>query len=276
MRRFRLGLILALLVAPLSLSAQSISEGKNGNAVKDYSTLAGCTDGTNQRAQKCSATGSPIVTVGTGATDLGKAEDGTPANGETGVEVFGIHRAAPTASATTAGKFGPAHINLANGAWYTEPLGSTARVCVAITPDTNAFGVGDIVGPAAGASGLLTFANAFKAVVLSGIVTSVEVTNTEIDGIAFGLTLFSADPTGSTVAANGPLTVVAADLQKVVGSYSVADGVAYATTELYQAQGIAKPVDGATTSLFGILRTTGAPTWAAAQTVNVCLTIVQD
>lgn len=156
------------------------------------------------------------------------------------------------------------------------PVSSTKRVCAAIVPDTNAFSAGEIVGPASSASGLLTFANIFRNDVYSGTITSIEVTNTEIDGIAFVLTVFSANPSASTVAANAALTVAAADLQKVAGSFSVADGVAWATTELYQAAGLARPVDGSSNTLYAILRTTGAPTWAAAQTVNVCLTVIQD
>lgn len=217
------------------------------------------------------------ITPGTGATSLGKAEDALHASGDTGVQILGTVRTAPSAATSaTAGDYAPPNIDSVTGGFYTVPASSTVRVCAAITPDTGAFGANDIIGPAGGASGLLTFANIFKSVILSGILQSIEVTNTEIDGIAFNLTLFSADPTGSTVAANGPLTVVAADLQKVIGSYSIADGVAYATTELYQAQALAKAIDGASSSLYGILRTTGAPTWAAAQTVNVCITVVQD
>lgn len=215
------------------------------------------------------------ITPGTGATDLGKAEDGTPANGETGVEVFGIHRASPTASATTAGKFGPAHINLANGAWYADLIASTSRVCVTITPDTNIFAASDIVGPAAGASGLLTFANVFRAVTLAGLLSNATVVNSEVDGIAFDMCLFNADPSASTVAANGPFTLNAADKQKLLGCFSVSDGRAFAAYEEYQAQPNVK-LKSASTSLYAILRTTGAPTWAAAQTVDVCLTVDQD
>lgn len=153
---------------------------------------------------------------------------------------------------------------------------SVVRVCSAITPDTNAFAAGDIVGPAGGASGLLTFANAFRANILSGILQNIEVTNTEVDGIAFNLCLFTASPAASTVASNGALAVPAADLQKWLGCYSVSSGTALAATEIYSASGLALAIEAAGTSLYAVLRTTGAPTWAAAQTVNVCVDILQD
>lgn len=217
------------------------------------------------------------VTPGTSATSLGKAEDAATASGHVGVGILGVVQTAPAAAGSiTANDYTFPNIDSATGGFYVVPSTSTARVCAAITPDTAAFQAGDIVGATGGVSGLLTFANIFKAVNLSGILTSIEVTNTEIDGIAFNLTLFSADPTGSTVASNGALTIVAADLQKWLGTFSVSDGVAVASTELYQAQGLSKAIKGASTSLYAILRTTGAPTWAAAQTVNVCLTVIQD
>jgi hypothetical protein len=213
----------------------------------------------------------------TAASGILKAEDSATASGHNGVGILGVVQTAPNAGgSTTAGDYTFPNLDSATGGWYTNPVGNTARVCAAITPDTNAFAANDIVGPAAGASGLLTFASALRAVMLSGILQSIEVTNTEIDGIAFDFCLFTADPSGSTVAANGALTLVAADLQKLVGCFPVADGRAFATTEAYQAQGVNMSVKAAATSVFGLLRTTGAPTWAAAQTVNVCLTFVQD
>lgn len=157
-----------------------------------------------------------------------------------------------------------------SGNLQTFVTSATARVCVAITPDTSAYAANDIVG------GKLTFASAFRSNINSGILQSIEVTNTEIDGIAFNFCLFNADPTGSTVADQGGATIVAADLQKLIGCWGVSDGSAFAATELYQAKGVNQAVDAAATGVYGILRTTGAPTWAAAQTVNVCIDILQD
>lgn len=153
---------------------------------------------------------------------------------------------------------------------------NTKRVCVAITPDTAAFAASDIVGPSGGASGLLTFPNAFRAGINSGLLQNVQVTNTEIDGIAFSLCLFTDNPAASTVASNGPLTVPAADLQKWLGCYSISAGVALVTTEMYSASGLGVAIEAANTSFYAVLRTTAAPTWAAAQTVNVCADILQD
>lgn len=320
MRVFKISLILALLVAPFSLNAQSISEGKNGNAVKAYSVLAGCSDGTNQRAQKCSSTGAPLMAsdktedaahasgdtgslslsvrsdnaASSAGTDgdyaailtdaLGKlwvtgsmAEDVASAGGDIGMVTHAVRDDALAANAGVSldGDYLPLRTDNI-GALWTDSVGSTSRVCASIVPDTNAFAANDIVGPPAGASGLLTFASIFRTSVNSGILTHVSVVNSEIDGIAYDLCIFNADPSGSTVAANGPFTLVSADRQKLIGCFGVAEGRAFAAYEMYQVSNVNMAVDAAATSLYAILRTTGAPTWAAAQTVDVCLTVIQD
>lgn len=156
------------------------------------------------------------------------------------------------------------------GSQWVDVQGFTTRVCVAITPDTAAYAANDIVG------GLQTFASLLRTGVNSGILQNIEITNTEIDGIPFNVCIFNANPSGSTVADQGPATIVAADLQKLIGCVSVADGRSFVTTELYQAQNVGLAVDAAATSLYAIVRTTGIPTWAAAQTLNVCLTVLND
>jgi len=111
-------------------------------------------------------------------------------------------------------------------------------------------------------------------VTLAGLLSNATVVNSEVDGIAFDMCLFNADPSASTVAANGPFTLNVADKQKLLGCFSVSDGRAFAAYEEYQAQPNVK-LKSASTSLYAILRTTGAPTWGAA-TVDVCLTVDQD
>lgn len=195
-------------------------------------------------------------------------EDSPSSSGMTGIIPLSKRTDTPTTSAGTDGDF--AYINSdANGALYTKSTGLTKKVCVAITPDTSAYAANDIVG------GKLTFASLFTTPNYTGTITSVEVTNTEIDGIAWDLCFFSADPTGSTVADQGALTLVAADLQKAK-CVSVSDGRAFAATSLYQAQSLGLAMTSTTGTIYAVLRTTGTPTWAAAQTVNVCTTAIND
>lgn len=153
---------------------------------------------------------------------------------------------------------------------WTKPVGDTARVCVAITPDTSAYAANDIVG------GKKTFASVFRTDINSGTLQSVEVTNSEVDGIAFDLCLFNADPTASTVADQGALTVAAADKQKWVGCVEISEAKTFTGGDAYVAENLGKVIDASATSLYGVLRTKGAPTWAAEQVVNVCITVLRD
>ena len=61
------------------------------------------------------------ITPGTGATDLGKAEDAVHASGDTGVFVLGVRNDALAALATTDGDYAPLQVD-ANGGLFLAPL----------------------------------------------------------------------------------------------------------------------------------------------------------
>lgn len=214
---------------------------------------------------------------GSGADGLLKSEDAASADGDAGVAVYGkVYTTVTSSAVSTIGDYSPAHISSTIGGYYVDPVASTARVCTAITPDTNAYAAGDAVLGAGPITDPLTLASVFRTNVNSGTLTSIDITNTEVDGIAWDVCLFTADPTASTTTDNAAMAVAAADLQKWLGCIPVTVNTAGAATEIYSARNINLLIDGASTSLYIVPRTTGAPTWAAAQTVNVCLTFAQD
>jgi hypothetical protein len=153
---------------------------------------------------------------------------------------------------------------------WAAPYGSSVSICAAVvTPDTSAYAAGDIVG------GKLTFSNPFRDT-YSGLVQGIRVANTEIDSIAWTLCLFDANPTGSTLADQGAPTIPIADLDNV-RCYSVSAATSFAASQIFQADGLASSINGSGSNvLYGILITSGAPTWAAGQSVKVCLDIVQN
>jgi hypothetical protein len=65
--------------------------------------------------------GTWTVTVGTGATDLGKAEDAAHTSGDVGVMMLGVRAAAPTdrSAGPTDGDYEPVGINEVGAAWVT-------------------------------------------------------------------------------------------------------------------------------------------------------------
>lgn len=237
----------------------------------------------DSRAPLCDANNYLDVAVmsvipGTSATSLGKAEDAAHASGDAGVASLAIRSDTLGTAANIAGTAGD-YMGLqtdALGALWVDNAGSTNRVCVTIVPDTNAFAANDIIGAAGGGSGLITFSSMFRGGTLSGVLSGVSVVNSEIDGIAFDMCLFNGSPSSSTTTVNGAFTLAAADKQKLLTCFAISDGRAFAAYELYQANALNIALDSPGTSLFAILRTTGAPTWAADQTVDVCATVIQD
>lgn len=259
--------ILSLLIAATA-SAQSVNICTNSSG--------------NSRQPGCNASNQLEVDVkdltpGTGATDLGKAEDAAHTSGDTGVAVWGIVQTSPAAAkSVTANDYTGANIDSATGGYYTNPVASTATVCVAITPDNDAAYTPNDVVATEDATDPLSFAAVFRSVVFSGTLNSIQITNTEPDAIGWRIVLFDADPSTSTTTDGAPLAVADADLTKIVGQVSVSDCTSYADNELCQATGIGLAIDGAATGIYAALITPGAPQWAASQTVNVCLTFSQD
>lgn len=212
------------------------------------------------------------------ATNILKAEDSAAASGDAIVAVGAVHQVAPNASVNvgTAGDYGVLGANLTTGALYTDPVGNTTTVCVAITPDDDAAYTANDVVATEDATDPLSFASVFRTNVNSGTLNSIQITNTEADAVGWRVVLFDADPSASTTTDGSGLTVADADLTKIVGQVSVADCTSYADNELCQATGVGLAIDGAATGIYAALITPGTPQWAAAQTVNVCLTFVQD
>lgn len=244
---------------PMCLAVRNDTPSTLTSTDGDYSAIA------------VDAYGRPLIGAivpGVAATSLGKAEDATHASGDTGIAVLTRRIDTPATSASNSGDYATLDSD-ANGATWVHPTGKTTKVCVAITPDTGAYQAADIVG------GKLTFAALFQAPNYSGVITDVAITNTEIDGISWDLCVFSADPATSTVADQGALTVTAADAQKIK-CLAISDGRSFAASELYQAQGFALGMTSTSGTIYAVLRTNGAPTWAAAQTVNLCLTAIND
>jgi hypothetical protein len=112
--------------------------GSTGSAVSAGAMTVAGTDGTNARALKTDSSGELQVDVlscavhdigsvttaivpGTGATNLGKAEDAQHTTGDVGVMVLGVRAAAPTerSAGPTDGDYEPLGINEVGALWTT-------------------------------------------------------------------------------------------------------------------------------------------------------------
>ncbi|PUE09002.1 hypothetical protein B9Z51_08700 [Limnohabitans sp. T6-5] len=162
--------------------------------------------------------------------------------------------------------------NQVHGASNAVHVGGTSQVQVVPTvTSASAYAAGNIVG------GLLTFANAVQGTVLSGVLESVTLAIKSTQTASFKLYLLSAAPattfTDKTAPAIG--TLDAAKLLDVV-TLSGADSGLGANTTLYVADNIGKSLVLAGTSLFGVLVTTGTPTFTTTSDVIVTVSVLKD
>ncbi len=95
-------------------------------------------------------TGTTTLTPGTGATNLGKAEDAVAASGDTGVFILGVRRDVAVASASAAGDYNELSVGQF-GDQYISKLGTRKRsysTAFTIVPAASATDVVEIVGSA--------------------------------------------------------------------------------------------------------------------------------
>lgn len=148
---------------------------------------------------------------------------------------------------------------------------------VAATPTVSAASIyasGDAVG------GLMTFSNALIKYSKSGLLQSVVVSDLAKQSAALSLILFKENPSATTVTDNAALDIADADITKIIGSVPVAaaDYVALNDSSVATVRnvGLGLSVDSEVSTLYGVLVTTGTPTYAAVSDITVNLFIRQD
>jgi hypothetical protein len=150
-------------------------------------------------------------------------------------------------------------------------VGGTSQVQVVPTVSTSAYTAGNVVG------GLLTFTNAVAGTVLSGVLTSVAVTVRGTQTAGFKLYLFSASPAGTFTDRTAPAIASAdAPLLLDVVTLGAADSGLGANVTTYNTDAISRSLVLAGTSLFGVLITTGTPTFGTTTAVAVTVSILRD
>jgi len=139
------------------------------------------------------------------------------------------------------------------------------------TVSTSAYTAGFVVG------GLLTFANAVNATVLSGVLTSVSVTTRSTQTAGFKLYLFSASPAGTFTDRTAPVIATADALLLLdVITLGAADSGLGSNVTTYNTDAISRSLVLGGTSLFGVLVTTGTPTFPTTTNVAVTVSVLKD
>ncbi len=193
-----------------------------------------------------------------------------PANTQLGNAPVGLMELAGTAIDSTGL---PVKINqTTHGVTNAVHVGGmgNGEIVPAITA-SSAYAAGNIVG------GLLTFPNMVQAKALSGVLESIAIKVKSTQSAGFVLDLFKAQPS-STFTDKTASAIAAADSFLRIGTYSLTnnDSGLGANSTLYTLDNIGKAITLSGTSLYGVLRTTGTPTFPTTADIQVAVTIMKD
>ena len=157
-----------------------------------------------------------------------------------------------------------------------NPLPVAARTAnPLVTPVVTAaaaYASGNVVG------GKMTFAGCVDGAG-SGLLQSIRLAFRSVQTVGFKLWLFAADPAASTFTDKAAPSIASADVDKLIGVYALGGGgdSGLGVHTLYTLDGIGKAFSVASgAALYGVLTTTGAPTFAATGDLSVALGILKD
>ena len=124
--------------------------------------------------------------------------------------------------------------------------------------------------------GLLTFASA-TGPLLSGILQSIRVTSKSVQTTGLKLYFFTTNPTNSTWTDKTAPAINAADIPFLAGEYTLGGADSgLGTHTIWNLDGIGKAFASATSTLYGILVTTGTPTFASTSDISVTISVLKD
>lgn len=210
-----------------------------------------------------------LVTPGTGATALGKAEDAAHSSADVGVMALAVRQDTLASLSGTTGDYTPPSLD-SLGALYT--VGEERLVSIVQTPTVSnaaVYASGDAMG------GLLTFANAAR---FSGgpiVVESVIVT-CKTPALAWvGLELRLFDVTFTAAADNAVNSLSDADSLNSIGVIRLSLFDDYANNTIFTRTGIGLAAVLQGTSLFGDLITRSAVTLTSTSDIQVKIVVRQ-
>ena len=168
----------------------------------------------------------------------------------------------PYASFTPAA--GEAHIG--------EVGGNTTLIAVTPTVTAGLYTANDVVG------GIQTIANAVRISGGTGILQSVVVQDLAMQNAVLQIFLFSATPGTGTYTNDAEMDLDDADAGLCIGVIMVAatDYVSVKDNSIAIVRNIGLPIKLAATSLFAVIKTTGAPTYASTSDLKLTFGILRD
>ena len=145
----------------------------------------------------------------------------------------------------------------------------TSKVAVTPTVTAAAYTAGNVVG------GIMTFANVFDSA-NAGMLQAIRVRAKSVQTAGLKLYLFPSSPAGTLTDKTAP-ALSSADVFNAIGPFALGSADSGLGTETTWAlEGIGAAIVGASANLYGVLVTTGTPTWGSTTDVNVELTTLKD
>lgn len=199
------------------------------------------------------------LTPGTGAANLGKAEDAASASGDTGVMIFGVRRDTPSSDVSNAGDYATFQTTQLGAQWVVTSAPFQVQVASGgLTTATTAYSANDQVGT------IFTFASAALASAGGGYIESILLNDeTAIIG-SYRVWLFNASPT--LASDNAAFSLSDADSEKQIGDCIDLGPVRSAVNNFQAGWYGSIPYTCNATSIFAALQTLGGHTFFSATT----------
>jgi hypothetical protein len=175
-------------------------------------------------------------------------------------------------SATTTFNLNIAYGSIQIGADTTLMVGGyTSETCVTPTVTaSSAYTAGNEVG------GLITFANAVGNI-QTGILQAVRLNFKDAQTAEFDVTFFSSNPSASTWTDKSAPAINAADVFKVQPTIKLTNASSVLGTHTnYGQDGIGRTISLGSTSFYAVVTTPGTPTFASANDMQLCASILRD
>jgi hypothetical protein len=186
------------------------------------------------------------------------------------VTVTTIVSSAPDTSIVTVGldptQALPAGTNIIGSIATRSGIVGTTVTCTS----GSAYTAGQVVG------GLLSWASIFGTA-QTGVLESIVLTCKSNQTAGFKLYLFTANPTSSTWTDKSSPAINSADISKVIGPFYLSGyDSGLGTGTFYTISGIGQSLTSATAGLYGVLVTTGTPTFTTTTDLYLTVGVLQD
>lgn len=155
----------------------------------------------------------------------------------------------------------------------TDLVRTPATTTVSATPTvtaSSAYAANNEVG------GLMTFAALLDPSLFNGIVQSIRLRFKDAQTATFKLYLFKTNPTNSTWTDKTAPAINVADIPFAFGPFTLSTSDSgLGTCTLYELDAIAAAIQASSATLYGILVTTGTPTFGSTSDVSVEVTVLR-